>query len=222
MDTEGLIAHFPCANENSWITSCHLTLTNCFNLMAVLARHATPRITVPRLLFLYPRCAQHRLLGGALSGVRRRDTQPQVDSPSVVRPVESAPHSTSPSSTQASDPVSQRRLLESAQPGPPPPVPKAERPRPRLQASKAAITLVCLFYRSGLAPSIRKDWPLTIFHCRHLEQSNGSVRYLQGQTHSTCEWELRTRAARECPITLNMSISPANSMRSLNRTVSGF
>src|SRR5258706_10780990 len=112
--------------------------------MAALARHATPRITVPRLLFLYPRCVQHRLLGGALSGIRQPPTQPQVDSPSVVRPVESAPHSTSPSSTQASDPASQRPLLESAQPGPPPPVPTAVRPRTRLPTSNAALTLVYL------------------------------------------------------------------------------
>ena len=132
-----------------------LTLTNFRNLMAGLARHATPRIAVPRLLFLYPRCAQHRLLGSVLSGVRPRDTQPQVDSPSAVRPVEGAPHSTSPSSTQASDPESQRRLLESAQPGPPPPVPKVERPRPRLRASKAAVTLVCLICHSGHVLSIR-------------------------------------------------------------------
>ena len=160
METRGLLAHFPCANENPMRTrgfDTYLTLTNFFNLMAGLARHATPRTTIPRLLFLYPRCTQHRLLGGAISGIRLRDTQPQADSPSVVRPVESAPHSTPPSSTQASDPASQRRLLESAQPGPPPPVPKVERPRPRLRASKAAITLVCLIYHSGLVPSIRKD-----------------------------------------------------------------
>jgi len=156
--------------------------------MAALARHATPRIAAPRLLFLYPRCAQHRLLGSLPSGIQPRGTpQPHVDSPSVVRPVEGAPHSTSPSSTQTSDPASQRRLLESAQPGPPPPAPKVERPRPRLRASKAAVTLVCLFYHSGLALSIRNDRPLTKYHCRHLQQSNGSVRYSQDQTHSICE-----------------------------------
>jgi len=153
--------------------------------MAALARHATPRIAAPRLLFLYPRCAQHRLLGSLLSGIQPRDTpQPHADSPSVVRPAEG---STSPSSTQASDPASQRRLLESAQPGPPPPAPKVERPRPRLRASKAAVTLVCLFYHSGLALSIRNHRVLTKYHCRQLQQSNGSVRYSQDQTHSIYE-----------------------------------
>jgi hypothetical protein len=132
----------------------YLTLTIFRNLMAAFARHAAPRIPAPKLLFLYPRCAQHRLLGSVLSGIRPRDTpQPQADSSSVVRSVEGAPHSTSPSSTQASDPESQRRLLESAQPGPPPPAPKAERLRPRLRASKAAVTLVCLFYHFGLVLS---------------------------------------------------------------------
>ena len=129
--------------------------------MTALARHATPRIATPRLLFLYPRCAQHRLLG-ALSGVQPRDiSQPLADSPPVVRPVEGAPHSTSPSSTQTSEPASQRRLLESPHPGPPPPVPKANRPRPRLRASKAAITLVCLIQESGFVLLIRNDGPLT-------------------------------------------------------------
>lgn len=156
--------------------------------MAALACHTTPRIAAPRLLFLYPRCAQHRPLR-ALSGMRPRDiSQPLADPPPAVRPIEGASHSTSPSSTQASDPASQRRLLESAQPGPPPPAPKAERPRPRLRASKAAITLVCLFQQSGFVPSIQDDRSLTKSRGRHLQPSNEYVGYSQDQTHSIYEW----------------------------------